>query len=373
MKTNQVRLIDEFTRLVSIDSPSYGERQLGDLVKARLRSLGLMVIEDDAGEKIGSDCGNIYGLLQGDPSLRPLLFCAHLDTVEPSKGKRAVLSDSGVITSDGTTVLGADDLSGVTCILEALTVVKEKNLPHGPIEVLFTVAEETYCRGSREFDYTKLLSEEAYILDMSGPIGMAAYAAPSILSFTATIRGKAAHAGFEPEKGIHAIAVAADAISMLPLGRIDEETTVNIGLIEGGLATNIIPDTCVLRGEVRSLSHEKTKKQLDTIRRQFERSAARVHASVEFDIWVASEAYETPLEHPIITRFEKACRACRLTPSLIKTFGGSDNNIFAQNGITGIVVASAMSDVHSTGEFTSVEELTMAAELTLELMTETEG
>jgi len=369
MGINQVRIVDAFTKLVAIDSPSYGERQAGDYVISRLKSLGLLVIEDDAGERIGGSCGNIYGFLQGSTAGKPLLFCAHLDTVEPSRGKEAVIDKDGVIRSRGNTVLGADDMAGVAAILEALQVIREKNLPHGPVEVLFTVAEEAYTKGGRVFDFTKLMSEEAYVLDLAGPVGTAAYAAPSILSFTATIRGRASHAGFAPQKGIHAIAVAADAISMMPMGRIDEETSVNVGTITGGLGTNIIPDKCVVRGEVRSLSHEKAVKQAELVKKQFERSVNAARAALEFELEIPSVAFETPAGHPVVRRFEKACNAMQLPVSLVKTFGGSDMNVIAQFGIKGIVVANAMNRVHACDEYTTVKELVRIAELTLRLMT----
>lgn len=369
MNINQVRVIDEFTKLVAIDSPSYKERDMGDYVKKVLQSLGMIVIEDGAGERIGGDCGNIYGFMQGDPSLKPLLFCAHLDTVEPARGKTAVIAQNGTITSDGSTVLGADDLTGVAAILEALTVIKEQNLPHRPIEVLFPVAEEVYCKGSRVFDFAKVMSEEAYILDLAGPVGTAAYAAPTILSFTATIHGKASHAGFAPHKGIHAIAVAADAIGKMPMGRLDEESSLNIGLISGGTGLNIVPDTCVVKGEVRSLNHEKAKRQAELVRRQIERAASAAGATFDFEVYVASKAYETPEAHPVVTRFENTCDKLGLPVSLIKTFGGSDNNIIAQHGITGLVLASAMNKVHACDEFTTVEEIIRIADLTLMLMT----
>jgi tripeptide aminopeptidase len=329
----------------------------------------MTVIEDDAGEQIGGNCGNIYGYLKGSVQGKPLLFCSHLDTVAPAKGKEAVISSDGTIRSRGNTVLGADDLSGVAAILEALTVIVEKNLPHGPVEVLFTVAEEAYCKGSAVFEFAKLLSEEAYVLDLMGPVGTAAYMAPSILAFTADVRGKSSHAGFAPEKGIHAIAAAADAIAMMPMGQIDEETTVNVGMIKGGLATNIIPDRCTVRGEVRSLCHEKAKRQAELVRKQFERAATAARAAVHFELVTASVAYETPTEHPVVQRFEEACNSLQLPVTLIKTFGGSDNNILAQNGITGIVLANAMNRVHSCEEFTTVEELQRIADLTLRLMT----
>lgn len=369
MGINQVRLIDEFTKLVSIDSPSYFERQMGDYVKNKLHSLGMMVIEDDAGERIGGNCGNIYGFLKGDSARKPLLFCAHLDTVEPSKGKVAVIEEDGTIRSRGDTVLGADDLTGVAAILEALTVITEQKLPHGPIEVLFTVAEEVYCKGSAVFEFAKIMSEEVYVLDLMGFVGSAAYSAPSILSFTVTIHGKSSHAGFAPQKGIHAIAVAADAIAMMPMGKIDEETSMNIGMITGGLGTNIIPDKCVIKGEVRSFNHEKAKRQAELIKKQFERSSNAARATFDFELHTASMAYEIPLEHPVVTRFENACNKLRLPVSLVKTFGGSDNNVIAQNGIAGIVVANAMSRIHACDEFTTVEEMTRIADLTLTLMT----
>ncbi len=369
MYTNQVRLIDEFTKLVAIDSPSYSERQMGDYVKSKLLKLGMTVVEDDAGEKIGGNCGNIYGFLGGSAEAKPLMFCAHLDTVEPSKGKKAVIDRDGTIKSRGNTVLGADDLAGVASILEALAAMTEKNLPHGPIEVLFTVAEEVYCKGSAEFDFTKVLSEEAYVLDLEGRVGTAAYTAPSILSFTARIRGKSSHAGFAPQKGIHAISAAADAVSMIPMGHIDTETTVNIGTIKGGIATNVVPDSCTVRGEVRSLSHEKALKQAESVKKQFERSAFAIQAALDFELVTASKAYRTPPEHPVVTRFENACNALGLPVALVKTMGGSDNNILAHSGITGIVAANAMNRCHARDEFTTVEELMRGAELTLKLMT----
>lgn len=372
MGTNQVRIIDEFTKLVSINSPSFFERQMGDYIKNRLQALGLIVIEDDAGEKIGGNCGNIYGFLNGNTNRKPLLFCAHLDTVEPSRGKEAVIGDNGTIRSRGNTVLGADDLTGVAAIMEALTVIKEKNLPHGPIEVLFTVAEEAYCKGSAVFEFSKIMAEEAFVLDLAGLVGTAAYMAPSILSFTATIHGKSSHAGFAPQKGIHAIAAAADAIGMMPMGRLDDETSLNIGTITGGHATNIVPDKCVVEGEIRSLNHEKALKQAELVRKQFERSCSAARASFDFELKTVSRAYATPTNHPVIIRFEKACDRLGLPVSLIKTFGGSDNNIIAQNGIVGLVLASAMNRVHACDEFTTVEEIIRIAELTLQLMTSEE-
>jgi tripeptide aminopeptidase len=362
------RVVEEFQTLVEIDSPSFGEREMGDYLTKRLVELGLEVSEDEAGKVLGGNCGNIYGKLEGSLKGAPLLFCVHMDTVEPASGKKAVIGEDGVIQSAGDTVLGADDLSGVSAILEALQVIKEENLPHRPIEVLFTVAEEVYCRGAALVDYTRLKAKEAYVLDLTGPVGLAAYKAPTFLFFKIEVTGKAAHAGFAPEKGIHAIAAAAEGIGKVKLGRIDEDTTVNIGLIEGGLATNIVPEKCIVKGEIRSYSMEKSNIEMLNIEKIFRSAANSYGAEIEVSTERMASAYETPLEHPVVKRFEKACEENKLTSVLEETFGGSDNNHLSQHGITGIVIASAMNQCHSTKEFTTVEELEKIASLTLSLM-----
>jgi|AGTN01.3.fsa_nt_gi peptidase T-like protein len=366
---NKARLIDEFVKLVSIDSPSLGEREMGDYMAGRLKALGFSVTEDDAGVKLGGNCGNIYAVLPGSLPADALLFCAHLDTVEPSRGKRAVLHEDGVITSGGDTVLGADDCAALAVILEALQAIREQGLPHRTIELALMVAEEIYCGGSARFDFSRVRSRECYVLDLTGPVGTAAYQAPTVITFEAQVLGKSAHAGFNPEEGVHAIAAAAEAVAGLQMGRVDENTTFNIGVIQGGLAGNIVPERCIVRGEARSFVHEKAVRQAQLAREHFERSAARRGAAVEFTSRCGCQAYETPLSHRVVKRFEQACRSQGLSPVLQRTFGGSDNNYFAQHGIAGIVVATAMNNCHSCGEYTTQDELLRAAGLTASLMT----
>jgi tripeptide aminopeptidase len=370
MRINQARMVGTFERLVSIDSPSLGEREMCDYLRSRLEGLGLAAAEDDAGRQIGGSCGNLYGFLAGSEALEPLLFCAHMDTVEPSAGKRAVIGGDGVIRSGGDTVLGADDCSGITAILEALSLIREQGLAHRPVEVLFTAAEERYGQGAKQFDCSRLRSKEAYVLDLTGPVGTAAYKAPTILFFEAAVEGRASHAGFAPEEGVHAILAAADAVLKLPSGRIDPETTLNVGRIQGGLAANIVPELCRISGEIRSSSHERALALADTVRQQFERSAAAAGARAAFSTRLGVRAYETPAEHPVVRRYRQACQKLALPYSLVQTFAGSDNNILAEHGITGIVPACAMNKCHSCGEYTRVDELRRAAALTLTLMTE---
>lgn len=363
MGINKERMIEEFIRLVEIDSPSFKEGQMARYIEDRLQKLGISVSKDTA--------GNLYGYWEGTLLLPPLLFSAHMDTVEPAKGKKAVVGEDEVIRSGGATVLGADDCSGIAAILEAIEAIKEQNLPHRPLELLFTVAEEVYCKGVQLFDTSKIKAREAYILDLAGPVGSAAYQAPTILAFTASITGRASHAGFAPEEGIHAIAAAADAIGKLPLGRIGEDTTLNVGVIEGGLATNIVPDLCVVRGEVRSFTHEKAVAQIQMVKEHFEMAAKKIGACAAFATDIGGEAYKTPLDHPVVRRFEAACAEAGILPLLQKTFGGSDNNYFAKQGIFGLVVAPGMNLCHSCEEYTTTGELCEAAKLTLCLMSRT--
>lgn len=366
--TDQNRLLALFEKLISIDSPSFGEREICDFVTEQLRGLGISPQEDGAAEIIGGNCGNLHAYLEGTLDLPPLLFCAHLDTVEPSRGKQMQTDENGIITSVGETVLGADDCSGIAAIIEALTVLTESELPHRPIELLFTAAEEPYCPGAAAFDVSSLRSKEAYIFDLTGSVGDAAYQAPTIISFTAEFFGRPAHAGFSPELGIHAIKAAADAVNEIQCGRIDDSTTLNIGRIVGGTADNIVPDRCTVTGEIRSYSDDRAMGLLADTAEIMRRSAEKYGARVEVRHKVNVKAYRTDLNSTVVKRFESACGELGLTPRLYPTFGGSDYNHFAQFGINGIVVASAMNNCHSIHEYTTVSELKRASELALALM-----
>ncbi|BCN30432.1 M20/M25/M40 family metallo-hydrolase [Anaeromicropila herbilytica] len=369
---NKHRLVKEFCNLVSIDAPSFHERKIANVLKKYLEELGFDVYEDHANEIYNSECGNIYGYLEGTMEGAPILFSAHMDTVEPSRGKKAIIEEGGRIVSDHSTVLGADDVSGIVAILEAIRGLKEDKKEHRSIEVLFCIAEEPYLRGSEVFDYSRIKAKEAYVLDLSGPVGGIAYLAPTVLMLTAQIEGKASHAGFAPEKGINAIAIASQAISKLQLGRLDEETTANIGLIEGGLATNIIPEKCTVKGEIRSCNHEKAVAQAEFMKQKFIDTAEEMNGKCEASIFQGSVAYEVPTNHAVIQRFNKACNELGIDIELQKTFGGSDNNNFMLHGITGCVIACGMNAVHSTSEYSSVDELVRITQITEKLMTSRE-
>lgn len=367
---NTKRLIDTFLDLIDIYSPSLQERQVCDYLIWKLGELGFELKEDLVGEQIGGNSGNLYGYLPGDESMEPLLFCAHMDTVEPASGKKVIMHENGKITSDGKTILGSDALSGVSAILEAITTIKEENINHRPIEVLFCVAEEIYGLGSKFFDYSVIKSKESYTLDLSGEVGSAAYKAPSLLTFDMIVHGKSGHSNFKSNDTINAIIVAAKAISELKTGRIDTRSTLNIGLIEGGRAPNIIPDLCAVKGEIRSFSNDETYVLLDQVIKHFTRVTKEHKAQLEVSHEMHIEAYETPLNHPVVMRFQDVCEKLDISCKLCSTFGGSDNNNIEQHGIKGLVLAAAMNSCHSNEEYTSVKELERITEVTIELMKE---
>ena len=370
MPVNRGRILSRFQQLVAIDAPSYQERQMADELIRQLSALGLTVLEDQAGQAIGGNCGNLIVKIPGTLALPPLLFSGHMDTVAPAKGKRAQVHPDGTITSQGQTVLGADDVSALTAILEALTVIQEDRLPHRPLEIVFAVAEEPYTIGSHQLDFSQLTAKEAYVLDKDGDIGTAALQAPSILYFQAQFVGKAAHAGMTPELGVHAIQAAAKAVDRIPMGHVDQRTTINVGTIQGGLATNIVPDSCTLEGEIRGFDHEAALQSLRQVEKLCQDSAAEVNAQVEFQYEIHTVAYCHSTDAPAAQRFTRVCQGLGLSAQLGCIFGGSDNNTFAEHGIQGLVLASAMHQCHSCQEYTSIQELEQLCSLTLALMTD---
>lgn len=421
-RPDRQRLLHLFEQLISFDSPSFGEREICDFLKTRLTALGVEVQEsapvqnprsrsprreqhvgaqkNTSEQKPGSSpekdipteripaedhaqeksCGNLYGYFPGSLALPPLLLSAHMDTVEPSCGKQMLTDAEGRITSAGSTVLGADDCAGLASILEALTVLSEERIPHRPVEILFTAAEEPYCAGAGQFDFSKLRSREAYVFDLTGPVGGAAYQAPAIISFTLHFRGRSAHAGFEPENGVHAIKAAALAVSRIPCGHVGnvpgkkdapmeaEASTINIGTISGGTADNIVPDACTVSGEIRSYSDAEAQGWLEEIAAIAEQCAKHAGASAEVRHTTHFHAYCTDLSLPVVRRFTSACEQLELPVSLCRTFGGSDNNHLASHGIAGLVVATAMNNCHSCEEYTTAGELERAAALALKLI-----
>ncbi len=365
----QERLLREFFCLTEINAHSFEEREKADYLKKWLLQLGFQVQEDDAGNFYNGNAGNLYAYKKGTIQGEPILFSAHIDTVAPGNGIKASIDQNGKITSDGSTVLGADDNAGLVSILEAITAIEENSLHHRDVELLFTIGEEAYLRGSEVFDYTKIRATQGYVLDLSGKIGTAAIQAPTLLSFTVKIQGKASHAGFAPEEGINAIQIAAKIIAKLQQGRISEETTLNIGCMEGGMSTNIVSEECIFKGEVRSLRHVDALKQIDLLKSLIEEETKKSHASYDMVTSIGCIAYNIEKNTDVIKRFEQVCKKLDLDMTLITTLGGSDNNNLVRHGVQGIVLACGMEQVHSCQEYTYIEELNRSAQVVLELMT----
>lgn len=379
LRVNRDRLVKNFTHFTSFDTPSYHEAKIAEYVKEKLKALGLQVEEDHAKERLLEEdpdrrntANNIYAYLKGDMEGAPILFAAHLDTVNPGVGKKAILQEDGRITSAGDTVLGADDVSGIVSILEALEVIQEANLSHPDLEVLITVAEEPYCSGSRFVEYERLRAKEGYVLDLSGPVGKAANAAPSIISVKVGVKGRAAHAGFAPEKGINALSIAADALSHIRTGRVYENLTVNFGTIQGGTGRNIVPQEVWIEGEIRCLEHEKALCEADLIHEIFRKAAKKYGGEIDFTLQEHIRSYRVLENKKVTQRFYEAAKKLdgNVIPECITTYGGSDANRLNEHGIETLVVACAMENCHGTDEFTTVEELERSAQLTLYLMTD---
>lgn len=374
---NSKRLIKEFETLVHFDCESYHEKEIGKYLVKKFQELGLEVIVDDAPKKLAEknnvdtseSHGNIYAFLKGNCDTKePLFLNGHMDTVKPGIHKVPVIHEDGCITSDGTTVLGADDAAAVAEMIELLTIIQEDKLEHGDIEIIIAACEEPFCQGASVFDYSLIKSKTGYTLDLAGKIGGAAISAPTILSFTITVHGKSAHAGFAPEEGIHALKASANAISDIQMGHIDDNTVVNIGTIQGGIQRNSVPDCVVMTGEIRSLIHERAYEEWNKIQNTFEKSCSEINASVDFECTEEVKAYSIKENSTVVKRYTDACKKLGIEVTLSSTFGGSDNHHYTNNGIEGIVIANAMNACHTTSEYTSIQDMTSVVNILLEML-----
>lgn len=357
---NRDRMVNEFIQLVQIDSLTRNERQMADRIKLKLQGMGYDCVEDCAGDKIGGDTGNIICTVKGGKPVPAILLMAHMDTVVPGRGKKPVVDD-GYIRSDGRTVLGGDDAAGIECILEALRVIKEDGIAHGDIQIAFTVAEEGGLFGSKNLDYSRIYAKYGFVLDSDGPIGSAAVKAPSQNKIYVDIKGKAAHAGICPEKGVSAIQIASEAISGMKLGRIDFETTANLGVIKGGTETNIVCEKVEIKAEARSRNKQKLDEQTAHMKDCFDKAAKKYGGSVEFRAELEYPSFDIPRDSGIVNILEKAVKAAGLELQLVETGGGSDTNIINGKGIQAVDLSVGMDMVHSVEERILIDDLVKAA------------
>ena len=350
---DQERLTNTLIELIKIDSPSGEEDAMDRAVSQRLTSLGLEVSHDSY--------NNVIARLPGTG--QPLLLSAHLDTVEPGRGIKPVV-DGEVLRSDGATILGGDCKAGVAIVLEALAAVGESGLGNRAVEVVFTRHEEGGLVGARHLDFGMLTAKEGIVFDGEGAPNRITVAAPSQNVVTAKLTGRAAHAGLEPEKGISAMLIAADILLRLPLGRIDDETTANIGRLEAGLKRNIVPEDAYLDGEFRSRSNEKLADLERKFRGVFDEVASRnPEASISLDIENTYQAYRIDKTNPAVGTIARALSSLGLEPVLETSGGGSDANIFNQHGITALPVGFGVRSFHTTWETAMLPEVLQGAQM----------
>lgn len=365
---NRDRVVNNFIDMAKISSPSLKERKMGDYLLKILKDLGLEVFEDNAGKENGGDCGNIIGILRA-PNRKKVLFSSHMDTVLPCEKISPIIED-GVIKTDGTSVLGGDDKGGIASIIEMLTNIKEKNLDHPEIIVVFSIAEEIGLRGARSFEIEKYAPDYIYILDSSGKPGTAIVQAPHSAKGEIKIIGKPAHAGINPEDGINAFKVASHAVSKLRLGRIDNETTSNIGIVKGGEAVNIVMPELSMMYEARSFDGEKLDNLLKETNDIFEEVAKEYGAKVINNVTKGYAGFKLDENLEIIKYLKTACEKIGLACELKSSGGGSDANVYNARGYLAINLAVGMSKVHTTEEYMEIEDLVNMSELTLEIVKE---
>ncbi len=355
---NQERLVNDFSDLVRIDSPSGEEWDVARHLSDRLAGLGFQVGRDEHGNVIAREDGD-----------RPLLLSAHMDTVNPGRSiKPQVVGDR--ITSDGNTILGGDCKAGVAAILEALQTVRDEGRPRRPVQVVFTRGEEIGLVGASNLDFTMLSATEAVVFDGNGPVNTITGGSPTYMAFDIDIRGRGAHAGVEPEKGLSAIKIASDLIAQLPQGRMDEETTFNIATITGGTVRNAVPSEAKITGEFRSMNTES----LELLRMQLLATIGKIRgryaeAEITEKLEMMFQMYRLDPNEATAQLVTRVMRDMGLQPDIRPSGGGTDGNVFRLHGIESVVVGMATNQMHTIDEYVVIPDLLDTARFCEQLMT----
>jgi len=360
-------VVSLFIELASVPSPPGDERAVADQVAAYMRDLGLEVSEDDAGSRIGSNAGNLYARVEATDGGTPLFLCAHLDTVPPEADIDPVLED-GVIRNAVGTILGADNKSAVAVMLEATRRILSENRPHGGLELLFTPMEETGLHGAAAFDEERLHARIGYVYDQAAPIGEVILGAPYAHSMEVKIHGRAAHSGMYPEEGRSAIAAAAKAIADFKLGRVDEESSANVGLISGGTAGNIVPEWCSFLAEARSHDPQKLA---DLVREMLEAAtfaASLEDCQVETEVHKSYNGYRFKRDDDAVRIASSALERSGFEPSYTLSGGAADANVFNERGLACVNLANGMAEIHTPEEHIAVADLERMVDVTLALV-----
>lgn len=370
---NKERIIGLFLELVQVDSETGDERQIADLLKQKFAKLGLDVKEDETAPVTGHGAGNLIATLpaNGAAGAAPIFFTCHMDTVMPGKGIKPAIDEDGWIHSDGTTILGSDDKAGLASLLEVIKVLQEQQLEHGQIQFVITVGEESGLLGARAMTAGDIDAKFGFALDSNGEVGAICLAAPAQAKLEIEIYGKSAHAGVNPEDGISAIQVAGKAISRMNLGRIDKETTANIGKFEGGGATNIVPDYVKLYAEARSVVQEKVERQVAEMKEAVESAARDYGATAKVDSRIVYPAFHLNDGDAVVQLAKRAAVKLGLSGRTFASGGGSDANVFNGHGIPTVNLAVGYENIHTTSERIKADDIVKAADLVLEIIRQT--
>jgi tripeptide aminopeptidase len=356
-----------FLELAAIASPPGEERAVADVVLRYLRDLGLEPHEDGCGPGIGSTMGNVYARVEPTAPGTPLFFCAHLDTVPPDGELRPVVED-GVVRNAGGTILGADNKAAVVAMLEGVRRVLAEGVPHAGIELVFTPMEEVGLLGAGAFDHERLRAEIGYVYDQAGPIGEVVLGAPWSQSMEVRFHGRAAHSGMFPEEGRSAIQAAARAIADLRLGRVDEETTANVGVIAGGTGGNIVPEWCTFRAEARSQDEGRLLELVQEMVDAFSFAATAGECEVETRVQKSYTGYRFRQHADVVRLAAAALERCGRAVTYALSGGGADANVFNERGRRCLNLANAMADIHTPDERIAVEDLEAMVDVTVALV-----
>jgi tripeptide aminopeptidase len=348
------RLYETFARLCEIRSPTGEEREVADAISAELRALGFEVSEDAAAGPAEAGSGNVLARLPGTGE-EWVMFCAHLDTV-PHDGRVEVINDEGIFRSRGKTILGADNKAAVAVFMELAARAAEAR-PEVGLELLFTVAEEQGLRGAKAFDASALRSRAGFVLDHAGPVGEVVVSTPTQQKILADFHGVEAHAGIKPEEGASAIAAAAEAISRMELGRLDEGTTANVGLIDGGTSGNVVPGHCFIHAEARSLELERAAEVAGRIADACAWGASEHGCDVDVRIEELFRGYQLPKDSPALALAEAGLRGAGVEPQRVAIGGGSDANALRRDGYDCVLLANGTDAVHTEHEMVPARSL----------------
>jgi tripeptide aminopeptidase len=360
------RLVNDFIRFCEIESPSGREHGMADAVAADLRALGLDVEEDDTGPETGSDAGNVLARVPGPEGARTILLCAHIDTV-PLAAPVEVTREDGVLTNRNEAILGADNKAAVATVLAALNRLVREGSPV-ELEVLFTTSEERALRGAKAFERARLRSEFGFVFDHASPIGEIVVASPTYYRLEARFRGRAAHAGIRPEAGRNAIAAASRAIAVMRIGRLDDETTANVGRIEGGTSANVVAERCTVEFEARSLDDARAGEVVSEMVDATTEAASDADCDVETSVERMFRGYRFARTAPPVEAAAAALRARGIEPTYIATGGGSDANAFVAAGLPVVNIANGTERNHEPDESVTVDALETMLDVTLALV-----